>query len=144
MPANIIAKMMRKLTAPRGCCWQNSTSGLRRRGTGGAVASAGAAIVIVSPVADARVEHCVEQVDYEVGEYVEHGNQRHHALDQGKVIARNTLHEQLADAVEIEHLLGDDESADEKSEFEPDDGDCRKQRIAQRVTGNDHAFEHAL
>ena len=78
----------------------------------------GAAMVMASGVPDARIEHRVEQVDDQIDQHVERRDQHHHALDQREVVARNALHEQLADAVQVEHLLGDDEAADQEGEFE--------------------------
>src|SRR5262245_459047 len=86
IPANIIAKMMTKLTAPSGCCQANSTIALRRRGIGSDAGSALEDIVMASAVADARIEQRVEQIDHEIGEHVKYGDQHHHALDQGEVV----------------------------------------------------------
>src|SRR4029453_7866893 len=97
-----------------------------------------------SAVADAGVEHRVKQIDYEIGEDVEHGDQHHQTLDQGEIIVRHALHEQHADAVEVEHLLGDDEAPDEEGEFEPDHGDGRKQRVAQGVTRDHHPSKNTF
>src|SRR5687767_6180307 len=109
MPATVISRMMTKLVAPSGCCTTKSTNAPRGRAAAGGAEDVMA--VMPSPVADAWVEHRIEQVDHEIDEDVEHREHHHHALDQREVGARHALHEQFADAVEIEHLLGDDEPA---------------------------------
>src|SRR5262245_18871054 len=118
--------MITKLTAPSGCWRENSSSALRGRGFAAAVGRVGASIAMASIVPDARVEDGVEQVDHEVDHDVDYGQQHDHALDQGEVVARHALDEQLADAVEIEHLLGDDEPADQEGELDADHGNGRQ------------------
>src|ERR1041384_4841541 len=105
--------MMTKLTAPSGCWRVKSTTGLGRRG----IVAAGRAATDISVIPDTRVEHRVEQVDHEIDDDVEAGDQHHHRLDQREVVARHALYEQHAAAVEIEHLLGDDKPADQEREL---------------------------
>src|SRR5712691_13460935 len=143
MPANIMTKIMTKLTAPNGCCRQKSRNALGTESAG--AGATGTSIVIgASVIADPRIEHGVEQIHREIDEDVERGDQHHHALYQREVVARDALHEQFSDAVEIEHLLGDHQAADQEGEFEPDDGDGGKQRVAQRVARDDQPLVDAL
>ena len=46
---------------------------------------------------------------------------------------RDRLHEEQPEAVEVEHLLGDDEAADEERELERDHREHRQHRVLQRV-----------
>ena len=61
-----------------------------------------------------------------------------------KSLRADALHEQLADAVEVEHLLGHDQAADQEGELEADHGDRRQQRVAQRVARDHELLVHAL
>ena len=97
---------------------------------------AGAAWAMESPPQFRRmrgIEEGIEQVDEQIDEDEDRGDQQHEALDQREVAARRRIDEQLADAVEVEHLLGDDEAADQEGELEADHGDDRQQRVAQGV-----------
>src|SRR5262245_51937811 len=87
MPAKVINTMMTKLAAPSGCCAAKSSSAPRSR-----LAVEGAedvTAVMPSPVADARVEHSIEQIDHEIDEDVENREHHDHALDQREVRARD-------------------------------------------------------
>ena len=72
------------------------------------------------------------------------GDEQHEALDQIEVAARGGVDEQLADAVDVEHLLGDDQPADQERELEADDGDDGQQRVAQGMAAHDEPGPHAL
>src|SRR5262249_163212 len=133
IPANIITTMITKLAAPSGCWRENSSTTLDGRADSAGSGSVGASIAMALAVSDARVEHRVEQGDHEIDPDVDGGEQHPHALDQREIVMRHALHEQLADAVEIEHLLGHDQPADQEGEFDADDRDRRQQRVAQRV-----------
>ena len=99
----------------------------------------------VSPAqADARVEPSIEQVDHKIDEDEGHGNQQHETLDEREVAAGGRVDEELADAVDVEDLLGDDEAADQEGELEADDGDDRQHGIAHGVAARDDAAEDAL
>src|SRR5436189_5881527 len=117
--------MMTKLTAPKGCCRQNSAILF---GFFSVAADVGRTSVMASRIADARIEHRVEQVDRQIDENVECRDQHHHALDEREVIAGDALYEKLSDAVEVEHLLGDHKPADQEGEFETDHRDGGEQR----------------
>src|SRR5512147_1022628 len=136
--------MMNKLTVPSGCWRTNSAIALRGCGAVSMTEESGTAMVMGSRVPDARVEHSIEQVNRKIDENVKSGNQHHHALNQRKIVARYTLDEQLSDAVEIEHLLGHDQAADQECEFEGYDGDRGQQRIPQRMARNDQFLLYAL
>ena len=75
-----------KLRAPSGCWLTKSRKTPRgRTAVEGAEGAEGAIAVMPSPVADARVEHRVENIDHEIDEDVEDGEHDHHALDQREV-----------------------------------------------------------
>ena len=70
--------------------------------------------------ADARIEPGVQQVDHEVGQHEHRDRQHHQRLGQRVVLVLHRLHEQPADAVEIEHLLGHHQAADQERELDAD------------------------
>src|SRR6266545_4960450 len=125
MPANIMMTMMTKLTAPSGCWRANSSTALCERDVSAGAGAVGTSIAMASVVPDARVEHGVEQVDHEIDHHIDRGQQHDHALDQRKVVVGHALHEQLADPVEVEHLLGDHQPADQERKLDADHGDRR-------------------
>src|SRR5918992_5619231 len=84
-------------------------------------------------VADTRVEPPVGDVHDQVGERKDDDHQHHQGLRHGVVVVRDGLDKQLAEPVEIEHLLRHDKAAHEKSELDADDGNDRQQRVAERV-----------
>src|SRR5215475_485605 len=53
-----------------------------------------------------RVDHCVENVDDEVGDHDEERGEEGHAHDRRQVQQRNRLHGELPEAAEAEHPLG--------------------------------------
>ena len=65
-------------------------------------------------------------------------------LDQFEVAARGGVHEQLADAVDVEHLLGDNEAADQEGKLEPNQAHHRQKRVAQGVPAHDEPGPYAL
>src|SRR5262245_28389939 len=145
MPATVIDMMTTKLSAPSGCWLMKS----RMTPCGRAAADDAEDVEVViavmrSPVADARVEHRIEQVDHEIDEDVEHGEHHHHALDQREVRTRHALHEQLADAVQVEYLLGDHQSTDQEGKLDADHGDGGEERVAQSVARDHDFLEYAL
>src|SRR6188508_2276388 len=97
-----------------------------------------------SLIAYARIERGIDEIDDEVDSDVESGKQHHHALDQRKVVPRDALHEQPSKPVQAEDLFGDDETAKQKREFEPDDGHRWQQSVAQSVPADDHGFDDTL
>ena len=100
--------------------------------------------MLISMIADARIEHGVEHVDHEVDQHKNHRHEQHQRLDHGVVAARHRQHEKLADAVEIEHLFGHHQPAEEERKLDADHGNHRQQRIPQRVTRYDQAFVDAF
>src|SRR5262249_59326242 len=63
-----------------------------------------------SAVPDARVEPRVGDVHQEVHDDEASGHQHDERLQERVVAVGDRLHEEQADAVEVEHLLGDDEA----------------------------------
>ena len=95
-------------------------------------------------VADARIEKAVKDVDRQVGEGEDADHDHHQGLGHVVVVVGDRLDEQLADTVEVEHLLGDDEAAHQERELDADDGDDRQQRVAQRVPAHDQLVKQSL
>src|SRR5581483_5855552 len=113
--------------APSGFWTQNCHSRARGDGLDGAW-SAGRVMVAMglrssTVVADARVEPSVDDVDRQVGEGEDGDHEHHQGLRHVVVLVGYRLHEQLAEAVEVEHLLGHDQPAHQESELDADDGD---------------------
>src|SRR5215213_8944133 len=106
-------------------------------------AGLGRVTVIAGPsrVADARVEPGIEQVDDEVGEHEDGDHQHGQRLRHDVVLVLHRLHEQPADAVQVEDLLGDDQAADQEGELDADQGDHRQQRVLERMAVDDDLLE---
>src|SRR5688500_19185857 len=81
-----------------------------------------------------RVEPGVAEIDQEVHQHEYHDDEHHQRLGHGVVIVDDGLDEELAEPVQVEYLLGDDQPAHEKCEFDADDGDHRQQRVLERMT----------
>src|SRR5581483_3667129 len=92
-----------------------------------------------SLVADARVNQRVDQIDEKVDEDENERSEHDEALDHRIVALADRLDKELADAVEIENLLGHHEPAHQERELEAEDGDHRQQRVFERVA-REHGF----
>src|SRR5581483_7163444 len=75
-----------------------------------------------SLVADARVNQRVDQIDEKVDEDENERSEHDEALDHRIVALADRLDKELADAVEIENLLGHHEPAHQERELEAEDG----------------------
>src|SRR5262245_60102694 len=128
--ANTAMTNMRTTTkppaAPRGFCRQNCHSTARRDRVGGSWSATGSDRTAMREVpsacvADARVEPRIGDVDDEVGE----GEDGHHEHDQRLghvvVVVGHRLDEQLAEPVEVEDLIGYDQTAHQERELDADD-----------------------
>src|SRR4249920_1024694 len=67
-----------------------------------------------SLVMNPRIEIGVKQIDQQVHENKSERYQQHQGLGHGVIAVGDRLDEQHADAVQVKHLLGDDQSADQK------------------------------
>src|SRR5262245_41100881 len=111
-----ITSTTRPPPAPSGFWAQKRHSSCQRDGRGGATSSASAPLgceIVAIPgsspaVADARVEPRIDHIDEEIGESEDGDHQHHQRLRHGVVLVGDGFDEQLAQAVEIEDLLGDD------------------------------------
>src|SRR5258706_3183513 len=122
-PAKTAAKSMTRMTAapaaPSGRRRAKVRETASQRGKAGdeapmlkSLAMAGDCHFLLIP--DARVEPGVHQVDDEIDEDEDERREQHQALHHGVIALADRLDEQLADSVQVEHLLGDDQAADEK------------------------------
>src|SRR5213592_1802766 len=128
-------------------CWQVRGAPRLRRGAserwgvwGGGVGGARRApptTLDVSPVPDTRVDPRVADVHQEVHDDEHAGHEHDQRLDERVVTVRDRLHEEQPEAVEVEHLLGDDEAADEERELEGDHGEHGQHRVLERVPRED-------
>ena len=80
----------------------------------------------------------------QVGQHEGGDDQHHQCLRHRVVLVLHGLHEEPANAVQIEHLLGDDEAADQKCRLDADQGHHRQQRVLQRVAVDDNPLDQAL
>src|SRR5215470_18945412 len=143
-----IATMTPPPIAPSGRMRQNSrTAPSQRLSVLGAAASIASgtgtgtrATAMGSPVPDARVDPCVPHVHQEVRDDEAAGHQHHQRLDQRVVAMGHRLYEQQSEAVQIEHLLGHDQAADQEGELERDDGQHRQHGVLERVARQDQAL----
>src|SRR6266849_857845 len=143
-PAASMSRMATSASAPRGCARANDSSPRAERRKGAFPVVTSSADMPGLAVADARIEHRVEQVDGEIHQHGNRGDEHDQALHQSEVVARHRLDEELAQAVEVEHLLGHHQAADEEGDFQPDDRRGRQERVAQRVAADDDALAHAF
>ncbi len=82
---------------------------------------------------DPRIDQSVGQVDSEVDQHVEAGENQDHALDDGIVALGNGVHHEPAHAGDVEHRLGDDDATDQQCDADADDGQDRHASIPERV-----------
>src|SRR5262249_29248039 len=71
---------------------------------------------------DARIEPRIEQVDDEIGEHEDRDREHYQGLSERIVLILHGEHEQAAHSIEIEDLLGHDETTDEEGELDADQG----------------------
>ena len=71
------------------------------------------------------------------------GHQHHEGLDQRVVAVGHRLHEEQPEPVQVEHLLGDHEAADEEGELERDHRQHRQHRVLERVARQDERLRRA-
>src|SRR5262245_1608105 len=102
-----------------------------------AASQPGASVRSSSAVADAGVEPGIGDVDEEVDEQEDGGDQHDERLGERVVAARDRLDEQHAQAVQVEHLLGDYQPAEQEGEFQADHGEHRKNGVLERVARED-------
>src|SRR5262245_59689786 len=104
--------------APSGCARQNSTVWTQkpRRGStsGRALARSMGGLSAMSAVPDPRVDPGVHDIHDEVHHDEEPRDDHDQRLDERVVPVGHRLHEQQAEPVEVEYLLGDHEPADEE------------------------------
>src|SRR5262245_9963328 len=139
-------RMMSRPAMPNGWALMNCQSALGRLGS----VSTAAVVAIVAMAScpsvqpDAWVEPSVEQVDHQIDENEAGRDKEHETLDEVEVTARGRIDEQFADAIDVEHLLGDHQAADQEGELEADHGNDRQQRVAQGVAPHNEPGPHAL
>src|SRR5271157_643291 len=75
---------------------------------------------------DARIEPRIHQIDDQVAEHEDGDGEHHQGLGQRVILVLHRLHEQPADAVQVEYLLGHDKAADQEGELDADHGDNRQ------------------
>src|SRR5450755_26279 len=91
-----------------------------------------------------RVDDEVREVGEQVEEDVCGRSEQHHALHDAVVAIEDGVHDQLAEAGDAEHLLGQHSAGKQRPEFERTERDDRDQRISKRVLEDDHPLVEAL
>ena len=87
----------------------------------------------ISAPPEPRIDHRIGEVDQEGDEDHRGDQQHHHALDHDQVALADRLEHQPPEAGQEEHVLDDDGAGEQERELQPDDGQHRDQRVAQRV-----------
>ena len=96
-------------------------------------------------VPDPRIEPAVGDVDQQVDEDENHGDDNHDALHGPEVrVLRNVEHDVVADARYAVDELQDDVAADDVSEKNADDRQYRNEGVFQGVPDNDDALSQTL
>src|SRR5262245_19114528 len=95
-------------------------------------------------VPDPRVEPRIDDVHHEVGEDEDRHHQHDQRLCHRVIVIAHGRDKQLAEPVEIEHLLGDHQAAHQECEFDADDGDHRQQRVSERMPPDDELLDEPL
>src|SRR5262245_21234609 len=138
--------MMTRPAMPKGWALMNCQSAFGRLGS----VSTAAVVAIVAMASassvqpNARIEPTVEQVDRQIDKDEAGGDKQHEPLDQVEVAACGRIDEQFADAIDVEYLLGDHQTADQEGELEADHGDDGQQRVAQGVAPHDEPGPYAF
>src|SRR5439155_16180749 len=71
-------------------------------------------------------------------------SEHHQTLHHGIIPLADRFDEEFTDAVEIEDLLGDHQTSDEESEFEPYHRDDRQERVFERMANEDRSLPEPL
>src|SRR5882724_12580647 len=95
---------------------------------------------VANPWIEQRVDHVDRQVDHDVDER----EQQNHGLYRRIVARQHCVDCQPAETRDRENAFGDDNAADQERNTEPDHGDDRNRRIAQRVAEQHLAFALSL
>src|SRR5215510_12956485 len=144
-PAANMTSTITKPNVPSGWRRQNFSATLKSDGRRSALSSASSGTAVrlgsvtvmggrPSREADARIEPGVEHVDHEVGDDEDGDHQHDQCLSQHVVLVLHCLHEQLANAGQVEDLLRDNQAADQEGEFDADQGHHGQQRVLQRMS----------
>src|SRR5262252_9138780 len=140
--------MMKAPAAPSGFFRMNPviSSPQVTGGASGAVAvcTSGYWTAIGLPVADARVEPRVGEIDDEVHHHEPEGDEEHEGLHHGIVAMGDRVDHETPHAVQGEHRLRDHEAADEERELRADQGDDGQHGVAEGVADDHRALAETL
>src|SRR5436189_4276675 len=98
----------------------------------------------ISVIPDAWIEIAVQHVGYEVEDDDDQRCDHEIRHDRVQVARLQLLDEVVADAVEREHGLRDDRTAEQSADVQRGDGDDRDQCISHDVAGDDLPLGHAF
>ena len=88
----------------------------------------------------ARIYECIDQIHEKVDKDKDEGREQHQTLHHRVVPLADRLDEELADTVQVEHLLGDHQTPDEKRKLKSDYGNDRQQRVFERMANDNSPF----
>src|SRR5437763_13405720 len=91
-----------------------------------------------------RIEVRVQEIHGEVHGHEHDGHEQDRALGQRIIALVDRPQHQTSDARQRENLLDDDGAAEQDADLQPDHGDDRDQRVAQRVLEHDQAGSQPL
>src|SRR3990170_505171 len=94
--------------------------------------------------ADAGIEVRIREVNQQVDDDVDHGDEQHCTLHEREVLVRNRVDEQLADAGPREHRLGNHSPGQQRTELQPHDGNHGDEGVLQHVPADDQGFTQTL
>src|SRR3954471_16280286 len=97
-----------------------------------------------SGIADARVDHRVEDVDDQVRDDDEERAEQHRALNHREVAVLDRVECEPADPGDVEHALREDRAAEEHADVDAGRGHERRDRAAHAVAQHDAALAQAL
>ena len=87
---------------------------------------------------------CVDDVDKQIHEDEDNGDQEHHALHHREVALQYAVNGELADARPCEHGFGKQGATEQASKLQADNGRHGKHRIAQRMLDVHRALRQPL
>src|SRR5919108_6546868 len=87
-----------------------------------------------SSIADPWIQIRIYQINEKIYEDKNKRSEQNQTLDHRVVALADRFDEELADAVQVEHLLGHHQAADEERKLNSDYRNHRKQRVFERMT----------
>ena len=93
-----------------------------------------------SLITDARIQAGIYQINEKIYEDKNKRSEQNQTLYHRVVPLADGLDEELADTVQVEHLLGHHQTADEKRKLKSDHGNHRQQCVFERMANDNSPF----